>query len=128
MFHYYYPPSLLNPLSWLCFSKSAPHFPASFACLDWSCPVGACSLRQKTVSQSPSHQPAGRAQLTSPFGRRREFKVTNHPSNFEVCLYAVLLAMFALRDFKKPSNAVDEAALVQRVDAAIADFEGTALV
>ena len=61
----------------------------------------------------PSQQPAGRAQLTSPFGRRREFKVANHPSNFDRCLYAVLLAMFALRDFKKPSNAVDEAALVQ---------------
>ena len=125
MFHYYYPPSLLNPLSWLCFSKSAPHFPASFACLDWSCPVGACSLRQKTVSQSPSHQPAGRAQLTSPFGRRREFKKTHHPSNFEVCLYAALLANCALRDVKRPSNAAAEAALVQRVDAAIADFRGS---
>ena len=61
----------------------------------------------------PSQGPAGRAQLTSSFGRRREFTATSPPSDFEVCLYAVLLAMFALRDFKKPSNAVDEAALVQ---------------
>ena len=43
-------------------SAPAPHFPAYFACLDWSCPVGACSLRQKTVSQAPpSSRPAERS-------------------------------------------------------------------
>ena len=73
----------------------------------------------------PSQGPAGRAQLTSSFGRRREFKKPNHPSNFEVCLYAALLANCALRDVKRPSNAAAEAALVQRVDAAIADFRGS---
>ena len=73
----------------------------------------------------PSQGPAGRAQLTSSFGRRREFKEPNHPSNFEVCLYAALLANCALRDVKEPSNPADEAALVQRVDAAIADFQGS---
>ena len=74
---------------------------------------------------SASQRPAGRAQLTSSFHGRREFMTASHPSNFEVCLYAALLANCALRDVKRPSNAAAEAALVQRVDAAIADFRGS---
>eukprot|EP00964_Phaeocystis_antarctica_P003006 scaffold1603_cov25-Phaeocystis_antarctica.AAC.1 len=94
--------------------------------------VACCRVPLHRISQpillvliGTSQRPAGRAQLTSSFGRHRESKVASPPSDFEVCLYAVLLANFALRDFKKSSNAADEAAFVQRVDAAIADFEGS---
>ena len=79
---------------------------------------------ENSIAGAPQ-RPAGRAQLTSSFHRRREFMTASHPSDFEVCLYAALLANCALRDVKKPSNPADEAALVQRVDAAIADFQGS---
>lgn len=56
---------------------------------------------------------------------RREISATRPAPDWEVYLYAVLVAKYALREEQAPSNAVDEAAFAQRVDAAVAGFEAS---
>ena len=70
-----------------------------------------------------------RSRCTPPHVRcaalRREISGAHPASDWEVYLYAVLIARFVLRAEQAPSSAADEAAFARCVDAAIAGFAGT---
>ena len=57
--------------------------------------------------------------------QRREISATHPAPDWEVYLYAVLVAKYALREEQAPSRAADEAVFAQRVDAAIAGLEAS---
>jgi len=69
-----------------------------------------------------------RSRCTPPHVRcaalRREISGAHPASDWEVYLYAVLIARFVLRAEQVQSKAADEAFFAQRVDAAIAGFAG----
>ena len=58
-----------------------------------------------------------------PHPQRREISAAHPAPGWEVWLYAVLAAKFALRD--EQASTVDEAVFAQRVDAALAGLEGS---
>ena len=58
-----------------------------------------------------------------PHPQRREISAAHPAPGWEVWLYAVLAAKFALRD--EQASTVDEAVFAQRVDAAVAGLEGS---
>jgi len=58
-----------------------------------------------------------------PHPQRREISAAHPAPGWEVWLYAVLAAKYALRD--EQASTVDEAVFAQRVDAAVAGLEGS---